>query len=83
MTRLRLAMGIIDLKYSEAGEPVWFEVNPQGQFLFLENLAQQRLLNKFCDFLVSDDDPFGATTPCAATNISPVVNLNSARDKRT
>ena len=33
---LGLEMGIIDLKLTPEGEVVWLEVNPQGQFLFLE-----------------------------------------------
>lgn len=28
-------MGIFDLKLPTTGEPVWLELNPQGQFLFL------------------------------------------------
>jgi glutathione synthase/RimK-type ligase-like ATP-grasp enzyme len=47
-----LAMGIVDLKLLPSGEPVWLEVNPQGQFLFLENLSHQNLLFKFADFLI-------------------------------
>jgi hypothetical protein len=35
MGRLMLRMGIFDLKLGPDGEPIWFEVNPQGQFLFL------------------------------------------------
>src|SRR5262249_34906187 len=31
--RLGLRMGIVDLKLTPSGEPVWLEVNPQGQFL--------------------------------------------------
>lgn len=46
-----LRVGIMDLKISDRGDLVWFEVNPQGQFLFLEPLTGQNLLASFVDFL--------------------------------
>ena len=33
---LGLRMGILDLKLGPDGELVWLEINPQGQFTFLE-----------------------------------------------
>ncbi len=42
----------MDLKISDGGDLVWFEVNPQGQFLFLEPLTGQNLLASFADFLI-------------------------------
>lgn len=36
---LGLKMGIVDLKFTPEGELVWFEINPQGQFLFVQGLA--------------------------------------------
>ncbi|MGC5224949.1 hypothetical protein ACPW96_20480 [Micromonospora sp. DT81.3] len=51
---LGLAMGIMDLKITPDGELVWFEVNPQGQFLFLEPLTHQGLLDLFTTFLLSE-----------------------------
>ncbi len=47
-----LRVGIMDLKISDRGDLVWFEVNPQGQFLFLEPLTGQNLLASFVDFLL-------------------------------
>ncbi|WP_234344404.1 ATP-grasp domain-containing protein [Streptomyces sp. WM6372] len=51
--RLGLRMGVIDLKLTPEGEPVWLEVNPQGQFLFLEPLTGEPLTEHFADFLLS------------------------------
>jgi glutathione synthase/RimK-type ligase-like ATP-grasp enzyme len=48
-----LKVGVMDLKISGPGDLVWFEVNPQGQFLFLEPLTGQNLLSHFTDFLLS------------------------------
>jgi len=48
---LGLEMGVIDLKETPEGELVWFEVNPQGQFLFLESLTDLRLAENFAAYL--------------------------------
>lgn len=47
----KLETGIMDVKLTDDGEPVWFEINPQGQFLFLEPLTGQPLLSSFARFL--------------------------------
>jgi hypothetical protein len=45
-------MGILDLKLGSDGELVWLEINPQGQFMFLEGMGRGiRLSRPFCDFL--------------------------------
>ena len=41
------------MKLTPEGEPVWLEVNPQGQFLFLEGLCGMPLTNIFTEFLIS------------------------------
>lgn len=51
---LGLRMGIFDLKLTPEGEPVWLEVNPQGQFLFIEGLSDLGLTNAFTDFLIRE-----------------------------
>jgi glutathione synthase/RimK-type ligase-like ATP-grasp enzyme len=48
---LELEMGVLDLKETPSGEMVWFEVNPQGQFLFLEGLTGEPLTEYFADYL--------------------------------
>lgn len=54
MRRLGLVFGCVDLVVTPAGEPVFLEVNPMGQFLFLEHLNPDvRLLGPFCDFLLA------------------------------
>lgn len=60
LRRLGLRMGVMDLKLTPEDEPVWLEVNPQGQFLFLEPLTGEPLTEHFADFLLS-----AATAPCA------------------
>jgi hypothetical protein len=50
--RLALRMGVIELKETPDGELVRLEVNPQGQFLFLEGLVGMQLADEFADFLI-------------------------------
>jgi glutathione synthase/RimK-type ligase-like ATP-grasp enzyme len=47
---LGLEMGIIDLKMTTGGDVVWLEVNPQGQFLFLEGLTGEPLTEHFATY---------------------------------
>lgn len=51
---LGLAMGVVDLKETPEGELVWLEVNPQGQFLFLEPLTGIPLAQSFANYLESE-----------------------------
>lgn len=51
MKALQLEMGVIDLKLTPAGEHVWLEINPQGQFLFLEAMTKFDFKLAFAKFL--------------------------------
>ncbi|WP_018653847.1 ATP-grasp domain-containing protein [Actinomadura flavalba] len=51
---LGLTMGIFDLKITDEGEYVWLEVNPQGQWLFVEGMAGLPLIEAFTDFLYGE-----------------------------
>jgi glutathione synthase/RimK-type ligase-like ATP-grasp enzyme len=53
LDRLGLEMGIIDIKETPNGDYVWLEVNPQGQFLFLEGITGQPLTELFTDYLLA------------------------------
>jgi glutathione synthase/RimK-type ligase-like ATP-grasp enzyme len=52
LRKLGLEMGVFDLKETPEGEWVWLEVNPQGQFLFLEPSTHIPLAEYFTDFLI-------------------------------
>ena len=54
MQSLELRMGVFDLKMTPSGEIVWLEVNPQGQFLFIEGLSEMAITNSLVDFLVRE-----------------------------
>jgi hypothetical protein len=45
-------MGIFDVKLTDDGEPVFLEINSQGQFLFVEALTDLPLADHFAAFLV-------------------------------
>jgi glutathione synthase/RimK-type ligase-like ATP-grasp enzyme len=49
---LGLVMGIFDLKLTPDGDIVFFEVNPQGQFLFVEGLCEMPIARSLGDYLV-------------------------------
>jgi hypothetical protein len=51
---LRLRMGVFDLKIVQGQQPVWLEINPQGQFLFAEALSGLDLMSTFADFLYQE-----------------------------
>src|SRR5579864_893808 len=59
---LGLAMGIVDLKETPSGDLVWFEVNPHGQFLFLEAMTGLKLSQYFAEFLIAEWHHFGGYT---------------------
>jgi glutathione synthase/RimK-type ligase-like ATP-grasp enzyme len=52
LRELGLVMGIFDVKLTDDDEPVFLEVNSQGQFLFVEALCGIPLANHFAAFLV-------------------------------
>jgi hypothetical protein len=52
LRQLGLVMGIVDVKLTDDDEPVFLEVNSQGQFLFVEALCGLPLADAFAAFLV-------------------------------
>jgi hypothetical protein len=52
--RLGLRMGVYDLKVRPDGHPVFLEVNPQGQFLFVEGMSDMPLGAAFADFVADE-----------------------------
>ncbi len=67
---LGLRMGVMDLKVGEDGEPVWLEINAQGQFLFVEALAGLPLTSALVDLLVSAHRPQSPPTDNGPTVVS-------------
>jgi glutathione synthase/RimK-type ligase-like ATP-grasp enzyme len=51
---LGLKMGVVDLKVSHDGIPIWLEINPQGQFLFAEGLSGLDLTGAFARFIARE-----------------------------
>jgi hypothetical protein len=54
LDRLGLRMGVFDFKIDDRERLWWLELNPQGQFLFLENVGSLDLLTPFCLFLLDE-----------------------------
>ena len=65
LASLGLRMGIFDLKLTDDDEPVWLELNPQGQFLFLEGMTGMPLTSACTDFLVAEAAASGKQPPCS------------------
>lgn len=55
LTRLGLVHAAIDLRLTDDGEYVFLEVNPAGQYLFVELLAGLPLTERMVRFLARDD----------------------------
>ncbi len=53
---LDLRMGIMDCKINTKGEMVWLEINPQGQFLFLEGITDIPMTDCFVNFIKQELD---------------------------
>ena len=58
LRELGIVHGSLDFIVSPDGEHVFLEVNPQGQFLFLETRARLPLLDMFSEFLVAGTRDF-------------------------
>lgn len=54
VTGLGLRMGVFDLKVTPDGRPVFLEINPQGQFLFVEGLCGMPLADAFATFVADE-----------------------------
>jgi hypothetical protein len=53
VSKLGLRMGVFDLKATPEG-PVFLEVNPQGQFLFVEGMSDMPLTDAFAQFAANE-----------------------------
>jgi hypothetical protein len=56
-----------------AGELVWLEVNPQGQFLFLQGITGMPLAEHFADFLIA-----AANDGSRSERVRPTTSCSSA-----
>ncbi|MGA9755313.1 MAG: hypothetical protein WBV23_09230 [Desulfobaccales bacterium] len=52
LREMKLDMGSIDLRLDQEGQPVFFEINPSGQFLFLELEADLPVSNSVAKLLI-------------------------------
>lgn len=52
LSKAGLLYGAFDVREDADGRPVFIEVNPMGQFLYLDRYLDGRILKGFCDFLM-------------------------------
>lgn len=55
MTRLGLVYGAIDMRLTPDGTYVFLEINPSGQWLFVENRTELRITDALVDLMLSND----------------------------
>jgi glutathione synthase/RimK-type ligase-like ATP-grasp enzyme len=60
MDRLGIVYGAVDMRRTPAGEHVFLEVNPAGQWLFIEQRTGQRISDAMTDLMVRHDTGSGA-----------------------
>lgn len=80
MRRLGLVYGAIDLRVRPDGEHVFFEVNPSGQWLFVEDRTGLPLTRTFVDTLAAADH--GSPHPRSAPTGCVDCEQNGARRTR-
>ena len=56
MKRLGLVYGAVDLKLAHDGTPYFLEVNPQGQFAYIEIATGMPLIREFAQFLAATEN---------------------------
>jgi len=73
MHRLGLRMGVLDFKLRDSGELVFLEVNPQGQWLFVEILTGMKIAAAVADLLMNSGEGRRESGPSvrSATTTAP------------
>ncbi|MDQ8755939.1 hypothetical protein RCO27_06825 [Sphingosinicella sp. LHD-64] len=84
MERLNLAFGCFDFIVDKEGQTVFLEVNPAGQFLWMEELNPDiRLLAPFCEFLVGGAFLFTPTGKLGFPSLIDVADSQELREFET
>jgi hypothetical protein len=65
--KLGLCYGAIDMVLTPDGRYVFLEINPNGQYLWLEDEAELPISESICDFLMAASEE--ATSSCGASSI--------------
>ena len=71
LDRLGLSYGSIDLRETPDGECVFLEINPSGQFLFLEQEDGHTIADAFCELLMTGGCHSGTSAMNVNDPISP------------
>lgn len=80
MESLDIVSGAFDFIVDEAGEWVFLEVNPVGQFAFLERWCPElKVMSVFCDFIESRDPKFKIAGHGAGASLAEVMGSDAYR----
>jgi len=77
MNRLGLEYGAIDMRLTPSGEYVFLEVNPAGQFLYIENATQLPISDALAKRLV--EGASRRTAVRSGVSVSAAMGANSAK----
>lgn len=66
MRRLGLVYGAVDMRLTPGGRFVFLEINPSGQWLFMEERTGMPITRRFADFLASNVDAAVAASRVSA-----------------
>lgn len=73
MARLGLSFGCVDCIVDKTGRVVFLEINPAGQFLWMEELNPDvRLLAPFCEFLAGGRLDYRPTVPTMFPSLAEI-----------
>lgn len=79
--RLGIAFGAYDFILTPDGRYVFLEVNQQGQFLWLEEMTGQPLLENICEMLIQGRPDYRCDAPTHAPGPLPELPPLDARDQ--
>jgi glutathione synthase/RimK-type ligase-like ATP-grasp enzyme len=73
MAQLGLVYATIDMKLTEDGDYVFLELNPQGQFLYIELLTGLPIAAAVAELLTTQETHAQAPSPAPATSSTPTA----------
>lgn len=79
--RLGLVFGCLDLIVDRAGQPIFLEINQQGQFLFVEDKAGTPLLDAFSELLLQGRVDYAWNPAKVGVRLSEVMEAARARSR--
>jgi glutathione synthase/RimK-type ligase-like ATP-grasp enzyme len=81
MARLGLVYGAIDMRLTPEGRHVFLEINPAGQWLFVEDATGQPMAAALAELLLGRDQSAGSISRAAGMSSGQSVTASSTRTR--